>query len=581
MLRCLTSFGLLKMKTVLEFNNLSFAYPGGKTVFHDINLAIFEGDFILLCGPTGSGKTTLLRHAKLELTPVGKRSGIIRRIQDTGFVMQNPENQIVMDTVFEELCFGMENDGMDPIVIRRRVAEVSAFFGLEDMMDTPVHDLSEGEKQLLSLAASTALRPGLLVLDEPTSMLDPVARQSFWEMLVKLNRELGIAVLVSEHSLDEVLSLCDRALLLKEGTICLDAAPREFAGQLSKEGFFEMLPEPAKLAFHLGIVGNLPLNVREAKNILSDKNIISLHDLRPHQLSGLTLYQNDSSKERSPWETQMLKAHDPSNKILSAHDVWFSYGNEKHFALSGASFYLEKAEIHALLGGNGSGKSTLLRLLSGLSRPFKGKIKVRGKTALLLQDPKAMFWNDELFLDLFSIGKRFGKSPDEVHVLMKRFDLDRFEKRHPYDLSGGEMQKAALVKLLLTDADILLLDEPTKGVDALQKKELEEIFKELKKDKKSLVLVTHDLSFAASCADRCTLLSRGKTACTDETSGFFKGNYFYTTDVNRITHTCVIWEEASWDDAAEKGAENDAENALSKEIPHEETSHKEATCENP
>lgn len=543
------------MKDVLKFENLSFAYPGGESIFHDISFTISEGDFVLLSGPTGSGKTTLLRHAKGELTPAGKRSGLILRSVSTGYVMQNPENQIVMDTVFEELSFGLENNGLDPAAIRRRVAEISAFFGLEELMDTLTSDLSGGQKQLLSLAAIAAMQPGLLVLDEPTAMLDPVSKQSFWEMLAKLNRELGMAVLVTEHSLDKVLSLCDRALLLKEGTIHIDAPPAEFGEALLKEGLFEMLPEPAKLAVHLGVRSHLPLTVRAARECLADKKIIQadggVRDLPPLKgemqlkaTEGIGTTMSAASGRRACWR----RGKEDTPSIISSRDVWFSYGDER-FALSGASFYLKKGEIHALLGGNGSGKSTLLRLFGGLERPLKGKIKIQGKTALLIQDPKAMFWNDELWTDLFSLGEKFGKNKDDVRLMMERFDLIRFERRHPYDLSGGEMQKAALLKLLLTDADILLLDEPTKGVDALQKLQLRKIFNELKDAGKSIILVTHDLSFAASVADRCTLLSRGRTVCTEGSTVFFRGNYFYTTDVNRITHNCVVWEEAAVEEA--------------------------------
>lgn len=535
------------MKSALEFKNLSFAYPDGKNVFENVNLTVSKGEFVLITGLTGSGKTTLLRHAKPELTPAGERSGEIFFDVSVSYVMQNPENQIVMDTVFDELSFGMENNGWDPALIRRRVAEISAFFGLEEMMDTLTSDLSGGEKQLLSLAAAVALEPGLLVLDEPTALLDPVASQSFWEILGKLNRELGIAILVSEHSLDEVLSLCDRALLLKNGTIKIDDKPREFAGKLINEGLFKMLPEPSKLASHLGIKGDLPLSVREARALFSGKNIVSIFSQRGdinQRGSPDPLDEISSDSKASSGIFPKFMPRDTKEEVLSARDLWFSYGNSENFALKGASFSLKKGEIHALLGGNGSGKSTLLRLFAGLNRPSRGKLSIKRKTALLPQDPKAMFWNDELLKDLLSLAEKFGKGRDEVDALMKYFELGSLKSRHPYDLSGGEMQKAALLKLLLTDAEILLLDEATKGLDAVKKDELKGYFIKLKENGKSIILVTHDLSFAASCADRCTFLSRGISVCTEESSAFFKGNYFYTTDTYRITQTCVSWEDA-------------------------------------
>lgn len=558
------------MKTAISFKNLSFAYPDGEAVLNNVTFSVHEGEFVLLSGLTGSGKTTLLKHTRPELKPAGKRSGNVEYGTSVSFVMQNPENQIVMDTCFDELCFGLENNGWDPAAIRRRVAEISAFFGLEDMMDVPTCELSGGEKQLLSLAAAVALQPGLLVLDEPTCMLDPVASHAFWEMIKVLNRELGIAVLVSEHSLDEILSLCDRAILLKDQTIRIDSPPRAFAGKLIDEGLFEMLPEAAKLTSHLGVKGDLPLNVREAREILSGTTIVSVEDKTGHLLAETLDEHSAGVLDVNPVDHHILSDKildkgcetvsepssevpgkhsdalcDPGSVILFGSDLWFSYGNSDHLALMGASFSLKRSEIHALVGGNGSGKSTLLRLFAGLDRPLRGKIIVQGKTALLPQDPKAMFWNNELGEDLLSLAEKFEKGRDDVRLAMESLNLTHLEKHHPYDLSAGEMCQAALAKLLLTDADILLLDEPTKGLDAFQKSRIKRLFTKLKEDGKSIVLVTHDLAFAASISTRCTMLSRGKTVCCEETSRFFKGNYFYTTDVNRITHSCVTWEEAS------------------------------------
>lgn len=516
----------------VALKTFSFRYPGAKReTLKAVNLQIEEGSFALFCGKTGSGKTTLLKCLKHEISPVGEycgeRSVLGEQIggalpTEVGFVMQSPENQIVMDSVWHELAFGLENAAVPAKVIRRRIAETANFFGIEPWIDKKVSELSGGQKQILNLAAVMAMQPRLLILDEPTAQLDPIAAKEFLQMLQRVNTELGITVLLSEHRMENVLPIAKEVVFLENGGIRFHGTPQSFAKYLYHEGnsFSVAMPAPIQLAHQLGERESYPLTIREGREWLAQKTITC-------------------KQERS----QQLQGTD----VLTARNVWFRYDKTEPFVLKGAEISLKKGEIHAVVGGNGSGKSTLLHLLCGVYRPTRGKIKKDNmlRVALLSQNPKAMFIKDTVLEDLLELKKQYAYTEREAEQAAERLGLTQVLSHHPYDLSGGEMQKAALAKLLLLSPDILLLDEPTKGLDALAKRDFANILRAQKTSGRSILLVTHDLDFAASVADRCSMLFHGTIACTDY--NFFAGNAFYTTGVNRMTRGiadgCVTMED--------------------------------------
>lgn len=516
-------------------DHVRFTYPGASSpALRDVTLSVEPGEFLLLCGPSGSGKSTLLHCIKQETAPHGEMQGQILlrgRPRDeappllAGLVAQHPDNQLVMDTVRHELAFGLENQGLPPAVIRRRMAEIAAFFGIDDWIDRKVSALSGGQRQILNLASVVAMQPAILLLDEPTAQLDPIAARSFLQMLGRVHGELGVTVLLSEHRLEDTLPMADRAVLLRNGRIVADKPVRAFAPILyaQEEPFSAALPAVVRAAHRLGEREAFPLSVREGRAWLARRTVTPHPPEPPKAAAGET--------------------------ILRADEVWYRYDRREPFVLRDLSLSLRKGEIHAVLGGNGSGKSTLLHLFSGIFSPNRGRLRRADGTriGLLSQNPRALFTADTLLEELGDCRKTGGYGDREIQEMLDTLGLSALADRHPYDLSGGEMQRAALGKLLLLSPDILLLDEPTKGLDAVARDALAALFRSLRDEGRTLLLVTHDVEFAAGLADRCSLLFDGGIACTDEGRAFFASNLFYTTAVNRmlrgIRDDCVTVEE--------------------------------------
>ncbi len=492
-----------------------------------VSFSIGEGEYAVLCGPSGCGKTTLIRHAKPGLIPVGAREGrVLYRDGDVeslaqeaaageiGFVQQNPDNQIVTDFVWHELAFGPENLGLPVPMIRRRVAEMAAFFGMEGWFRKKTGEISGGQKQMLNLASALVMDPKLLILDEPTSMLDPLAAKSFLDALARVNKELGVAVLVSEHRLDDILPVADTLVTMERGRIVACAAPGEIAASLSnasEEGrIYFAMPDCVRIFAQLGC-DELPLSVRDARTKLRGL----MKDTGPQRAA-----------ERGGKSTAGVEA-------LAAQELWFRYEGHGRDVLRGASLTLKKGEFACLLGGNGAGKTTLLRALAGLEKPYRGKTKRAKDTKLCMlpQNARALFCFDTVERELLESAQ---ENAAKAAQMAERMGLAPLLDRHPYDLSGGETQRLALGKLLLRDADVLLLDEPTKGLDAYAKRELALLFAELTRCGVSLLCVTHDAAFAAQYATRCLMLFDGYVISEDEPHAFFAGNRFYTTPANLI-----------------------------------------------
>ncbi|AHV95848.1 ABC transporter ATP-binding protein [Paenibacillus sabinae] len=529
---------------IVRAHELSFLYPGEERPSLDgLSFTIKEGEFVVLCGPSGSGKTTLLRHLKRELTPVGEGSGTIyykgtelpllppeTAAGEIGMVFQNPEAQIVMETVWQELAFSMENLGLSPSVMRGRLAEMAGLFGLEPLLYKPVHELSGGQKQLVNLASVLLLHPRLLLLDEPTSQLDPVAAREFMYLLRRLNEELSMTVILSEHRLEEALPLADRVLLMEKGRIAADGSPRGIvraAGSGLGEEHQAYLPAASRLFLALsaaaaGPHGTIPLTVREGKRWLESA------------AGALSYWPGPGASPR---------AHKPSRAretLLECREASFRYEKDGPEILKKLDFSLHRGELTAILGGNGAGKSTLLQLMAGLLKPQRGRAAMpKGVTAgYLAQNPLLYFSHDTVSEELRHMAKHAGLSASEgereVASLTRAFGLEGVLGSHPHDISGGEQQKTALAMVLLLRPDILLLDEPTKGLDPGAKEHLAELLQALTEDGKSVTFVTHDVEFAARYASRCALLFDGSIAAEGTPDAFFGANYFYTTAVNRM-----------------------------------------------
>ncbi len=514
---------------ILEVKNLNFTYPlTASPAISDVSFSVNKGEFIAVCGATGSGKSTLLRLLKREISPLGEVSGRIifdgapvselapeKSASEIGFVMQNPEHQLVTDTVWHELAFGLENLNLPQSVIARRIAETAAYFGIEEWYDKKVTELSGGQKQLLCLAAVMVMNPQVLVLDEPTSRLDPIAASEFIAALKKLNRELSLTVIISEHRLEEVIPVCDRLLVLENGSVKAFDTPQNVVSVLD-EKLLRAMPAAVRLFHAVEGMGKCPLDIRDGRRFIE----MSFDN----RISGLSFKGYTNS----------------GKKAMCFKEVYFRYERNLPDVLRGLSLTVYENEIFCILGGNGSGKTTTISAAANLVKPYSGTIEIFGRKlkeyknqtlyrnclTLLPQDVQTVFMRNTVREELEGA---------ETEAEMLPFDFEKLMDRHPYDLSGGEQQLVALAKVLAAKPKLLLLDEPTKGIDADSKYRLITILKQLKADGMTIVIVTHDTEFVCDCADRCAMLFRGENVSEDTPREFFSENNFYTTAVSRMT----------------------------------------------
>lgn len=554
---------------LLRFEKVSFAYPdAARRALDEVSFSMEEGEYLVVCGESGCGKTTLLRQAKPELTPAGARGGTVyyreqplsevpelTSAMEIGYVQQNPENQIVTDYVWHELAFGLENMALPTRMIQRKVSEMASFFGMEEWFRKKTSELSGGQKQMLNLASIMAMNPKLLILDEPTSMLDPLAARNLLDTVARINRELGVAVLLCEHRLEDVFQRADRVLLMKQGSILADDTPENLTFALQKDPtasrIYLGLPGAARIFGELQKEGicpadkKLPLSIRDARRLLREMELPFEKIESGNQMEIL----KNAGKVGEKGGRSLTSRQAKERPALEAAELWFRYEEKGKDVLRGLSLSIQRGELLALLGGNGAGKSTLLRVICGLKKPLRGKVK-KDKAlclAMLPQSPQALFVYDSVWEDLLDAAKqgrgaRFTDkaagsaeaAADRARDVAAKLELTDKLTSHPFDLSGGELQRAAIGKLLLQDADILLLDEPTKGLDAYLKQELAAILKKLTAEGITLLMVTHDLEFAASYADRCALLFDGRITSEEEPHAFFTGNRFYTTTAGLI-----------------------------------------------
>ena len=540
---------------ILRVDGLKFSYPNQlKKALNNINFSIDEGDFVLMCGESGCGKSTLLRHLKPELSPHGQVSGDIyyysQKINDysskqiaseIGYVLQNPDSQIVTDKVWHELAFGLENMGLDTQSIRLRVAEMASFFGIQGWFRKNVNDLSGGQKQLLNLASIMAMQPKILILDEPTSQLDPIAAKDFIDTLVRINKELSTTIIMTEHNLEDIYSVCDKVIVMEDGKVICNDTNYKVVDILSRDKNHKMvksLPTPSKIYNQLNgyIEGasKSPLTVKDCRQWLNDS------------MDEVTITKLDDS------ETEININEKDREIAIELKDVYFQYNKISEPTIRDLSFKVYKGEIYSILGGNGTGKSTTLSLVARQRKPQRGKIfinniemkKYNNKSlyennlALLPQNPQSLFVFETVREDLEEVLILQNKDREyidkEVKRVSKLLDIEHLLEHHPYDLSGGELQRAGMAKVMLLNPKIILLDEPTKGLDAYCKEEIGKMLMKLRDMGVTIVVVSHDIEFSARYSDRCAMFFDGSIVSEGTPKEFFLGNNFYTTVSNRI-----------------------------------------------
>ena len=606
---------------LIEFNNFSFAYMNSDGTesevksLDSINLEIDYGDFVLLCGPSGCGKTTLLTNLKKELMPAGRRSGEIKfngkRIIDMdeissacdiGYLFQNPDSQIVTDTVIQEIAFPLENIGLPTEEIRNRISEIVAFFGINDILHKNVNELSGGQKQLVNLCSLLVLRPQVLLLDEPMSQLDPIASYEFLSIVRRLNEEFSITVIMSEHKADSIFPFIDKAVFLKEGKIeFVDNAHNICSEVIDDEIFENYLPAVTKIYNSLSVKYpsliklNTPLSIREGRRCLNtihdDLIKISNDDVDSINLNHDNLHITNKkyhSQEKSGI-LDKISLGGNKNALISMNGIYFAYEKGK-LILKNVDFELEKGDFVSLIGGNGVGKSTFLQLLVGILKPIKGKVKYKKgiKRAYVHQNPMIHFskdnvkeeflesilesnllnnnsvgFNKETYDDLLKMtneeftesdllnGLEFDSIEFKFKELIEFFDICDLIDKHPYDCSGGEQQKIVIVKALLQNADVLVLDEPTKGLDPISSKNLANILNSLRDNGITILMTSHDLDFVANNCKRCLMLFDKDIQIDDDPKVIFAENNFYTTFVNRMVKDYVP-EIVTLDDLKDK-----------------------------
>lgn len=533
---------------IYSIENLTFCYSGSNTnTLKNVTFSVNSGEFITICGLSGSGKSTLLRQLKTCLKPCGKCSGKIyfegnplgntdfeTQSRKIGFVMQSPDNQSVTDKVWHELSFGLESLSLDTKTIRKRVAETASFFGIEKWLEKSIDSLSGGQKQLLNLASVMIMQPTVLILDEPTAQLDPIAAEEFISVLRKINTELGTTVMLSEHNLNDVFSVSNRIIVMSDGEIISDETPQNTGKKLyeQKNKMFSAMPSPVRI---FSVVED---NKNEAPLTVSDGR------------KWLASYVKNTKLRQIEDER---KVHHTEPPVLEMKDIRFRYERNLPDVLCGTNLKAYRGEFLAILGGNGTGKSTMLSVISGINKPYSGKVYINSSNiskdifgnglAMLPQNPQTLFIKNTVEEDLYDIffDKNLSSEIQKQRVenIISLCGLEEVRMRHPYDLSGGEQQKAALAKVLLTNPKILLLDEPTKGLDTDYKKKFADIIKTLILNDTTVITVSHDIEFCAEYADRCAMFFNGEIVSENTPRAFFADNNFYTTSSSRMSRGII------------------------------------------
>lgn len=600
------------MDNIIQIRDLTFAYAAGdEPVLSDINIDIGNGEFVIIMGSSGSGKTTLLKMLKRNMIPAGRYSGRVyiygkeadkltdrENAAGIGYVSQDPDNQIVTDKVWHELAFGLENLGMDNVTIRKKVAEMSEYFGITGWYDREVSKLSGGQKQILNLASVMVMQPGILLLDEPTANLDPLAAIRFLDVVKRINQELGVTVVMVEHNLEHIYADADRIIAIDKGRVAANSSPKKAAADIIAAGSFliEGLPVASRLYAgynkkngnsvvsynNVNIDSNnkdnhilsdeIPLTVKEGrrwyvnykkvygKDITKDKdkinNFAGKSIINDKVIKKDVLEEDNITGNKNKKRIGFIKKNNLENKssrkntdnientVCQLKNVSYSYNKKLPYIIDGVDVSFKEGRITAILGGNGAGKSTLLKLIAGIIEPVRGKIISNKRIIMLPQDPKAVFTEvsveEELAEVLMDKGNGiYNNMPMEdkreiVEQIIEEFGLNDIRKNNPYDISGGQQEKLAIAKVLLLKPEVLLLDEPTNGLDPYFKKTLGKLLKKINAGGVTIIIVSHDLEFVDSFCDDVIMLFDRKVAAQDSTHKFLRDNMFYTTNYYRI-----------------------------------------------
>jgi len=528
---------------VIELSHVTYTYPDqAAPALADFSVALRGGEFVLVVGPSGAGKSTFLRCLN-GLVPHfygGRWSGRIsvfgrdpvalapRGMADlVGFVFQDPEAQFVVDTVEDELAFALENFALPQTTMRKRIEEVLDQMAIAHLRDRRVNTLSGGEKQRVAIAAVLALQPEILVLDEPTSQLDPQAAEEVLVALRHLNEDLGLTVILSEHRLERVVQYADRVLYLPA-----PAATPLLADPRTAMKALPLVPPLIELGRQLHWEP-LPLTIKEGRRFARELG---------EKIGKAADQQSEKTQDR-----EMRRQKDGGGPVLIVRDVHFAYNG--HAALAGVSLEAAAGEFIALMGRNGSGKSTLLKLLVGLLRPDRGQIMVGGQdtrraapeeiirtVGYVPQHPGTLLFQETLREELAFTRKSHRRPADEHgdRALLERLGLAALAGRNPRDLSGGEQQRAALAAILVAEPRIILLDEPTRGLDYEQKQRLAGLLQELKREGRTIVMATHDVELAAACADRVVLMAEGQIVVDGPARQVMSDSQVFASQINKL-----------------------------------------------
>lgn len=600
------------MDNIIQIRDLTFAYAAGdEPVLSDINIDIGSGEFVIIMGSSGSGKTTLLKMLKRNMIPAGRYSGRVyiygkeadkltdrENAAGIGYVSQDPDNQIVTDKVWHELAFGLENLGMDNVTIRKKVAEMSEYFGITGWYDREVSKLSGGQKQILNLASVMVMQPGILLLDEPTANLDPLAAIRFLDVVKRINQELGVTVVMVEHNLEHIYADADRIIAIDKGRVAANSSPKKAAADIIAAGSFliEGLPVASRLYSgynkkngnsvvsynNVNIDSNnkdnhilsdeIPLTVKEGrrwyvnykkvygKDITKDKdkinNFAGKSIINDKVIKKDVLEEDNITGNKNKKRIGFIKKNNLENKssrkntdnientVCQLKNVSYSYNKKLPYIIDSVDVSFKEGKITAILGGNGAGKSTMLKLIAGIIEPVRGKIISNKRIIMLPQNPKAVFTEvsveEELAEVLMDKGNGiYNNMPMEdkreiVEQIIEEFGLNDIRKNNPYDISGGQQEKLAIAKVLLLKPEVLLLDEPTNGLDPYFKKTLGKLLKKINAGGVTIIIVSHDLEFVDSFCDDVIMLFDRKVAAQDSTHKFLRDNMFYTTNYYRI-----------------------------------------------